>query len=134
LLSRSQVRKWNWQTGEEETLFVAEGRGGTRGPNLMGDFLGDWREEILTTAPDGQSLRLYTTIVPTEHRIHTLMHDPQYRLSIVWQNVAYNKPPHPSFFLGHGMQAPAKPAISVIGAGEAILHSDGESQRSIYVR
>jgi rhamnogalacturonan endolyase len=104
LLSGPRVTKWNWQTGEEETVFVAEGRRGTRGPNLMGDFLGDWREEILTTSPDGRSLRLYSTTIPTEHRIHTLMHDPQYRLSIVWQNVAYNKPPHPSFFLGHGMK------------------------------
>ena len=118
LLSRTRVRKWNWRTGEEETLFVAAGRGGTRGPNLMGDLLGDWREEILTTAPDGRSLRLYTTTIRTEHRIHTLMHDPQYRLSIAWQNVAYNKPPHPSFFLGHDMQVPSKPNILVPKADE----------------
>jgi rhamnogalacturonan endolyase len=33
-------------------------------------------------------------------------------LSIAWQNVVYNKPPHPGFFLGHGMkslQAVTKP-------------------------
>jgi len=120
LLSRSRVSKWNWKTGETETLFVASGRGGGRGPNLMGDMLGDWREEILTTAPDGKSLRLYTTTIPTTHRIQTLMHDPQYRLSIAWQNVAYNKPPHPSFFLGHGMKLPPKSDIVLIGNGEAI--------------
>ena len=45
------------------------------------------------------------------------MHDPQYRLGIAWQNVVYNKPPHPSFFLGDGM---AKPNIRLIGDGEAI--------------
>jgi NAD(P)-dependent dehydrogenase (short-subunit alcohol dehydrogenase family) len=28
------------------------------------------------------------------------MHDPQYRLAIAWQNVGYNQPPHPGFFLG----------------------------------
>jgi rhamnogalacturonan endolyase len=121
LLSGARVSKWNWQTGREEPLFVAEGGGATRGPNLMGDLVGDWREEILTTAPDGRSLRLYTTTIPTEHRIVTLMHDPQYRLSIAWQNVAYNKPPHPGFFLGHGMRAPARPNIFVTGTGEAIL-------------
>ena len=33
----------------------------------------------------------------------TLMHDPVYRLGVAWQNVAYNQPPHTSFFLGHGM-------------------------------
>ena len=82
-----------------------------RGPLLTGDVLGDWREEILVPAPDGRSLRLYTTTTPTEHRIYTLMQDSQYRLSIAWQNVAYNKPPHPSFFLGHGMKAPPTPSI-----------------------
>jgi rhamnogalacturonan endolyase len=41
------------------------------------------------------------------------MQDPQYRLSIVWQNVAYNQPPHTSFFMGEGMKEPAKPNIVV---------------------
>jgi hypothetical protein len=39
------------------------------------------------------------------------MHDPQYRLAVAWQNVAYNQPPHPSFFLGNDMKAPPKPNI-----------------------
>jgi hypothetical protein len=26
-----------------------------------------------------------------------------YRLGIAWQNVAYNQPPHVSFYLGEGM-------------------------------
>ena len=68
------------------------------------DLLGDWREELLVPAPDGKSMRLYTTTIPTKHRIVTLMHDPQYRLSIAWQNVSYNKPPHPGFHLGEGMK------------------------------
>ncbi|MEZ5300796.1 MAG: hypothetical protein R3F11_09095 [Verrucomicrobiales bacterium] len=46
-----------------------------------------------------------------EQRLPTLMHDPQYRLSLAWQNVAYNKPPHPSFYLGHGMKPPPRKAI-----------------------
>jgi rhamnogalacturonan endolyase len=121
LLGRSRVLKWNWETEEEETVFTAAGRGGTRGPNLMGDILGDWREEILTAAPDGRSLRLYTTTIPTEHRLYTLMHDPQYRLSIAWQNVAYNKPPHPGFFLGNGMGPPPRPPIVLVGIGEGNL-------------
>jgi rhamnogalacturonan endolyase len=39
------------------------------------------------------------------------MHDPQYRLSIAWQNVGYNQPPHTSFFLGTGMKKPPRPNI-----------------------
>ena len=30
------------------------------------------------------------------------MHDPQYRLSVAWQNVGYYQPPHPGFYLGEG--------------------------------
>jgi len=120
LIGGSNVTKWNWQTNTEDRIFATGSRPGGRGPNLTADLLGDWREEILMTAPDGKSLRLYTTTIPTEHRLHTLMHDPQYRLSIAWQNVVYNKPPHMSFFLGHGMAAPPRPNITLIGSGEAL--------------
>ena len=109
------MTKWNWETEKEETLLETGSRGGGRGPNLMGDFIGDWREEILLSAPDGKSLRLYTTTIPTDHRIPTLMHDPQYRLGIAWQNVVYNKPPHPSFYLGDGMAKPPKANIRLVG-------------------
>jgi rhamnogalacturonan endolyase len=120
LIAGSNVTKWNWQTNTEDRIFATGSRPGGRGPNLTADLLGDWREEILMTAPDGKSLRLYTTTIPTEHRLHTLMHDPQYRLSIAWQNVVYNKPPHVSFFLGQGMAAPPRPNITLIGSGEAL--------------
>ena len=42
------------------------------------------------------------------------MHDPIYRLSIAWQNVAYNQPPHPGFYLGHGMDTPPVPEIYLV--------------------
>lgn len=48
--------------------------------------------------PEGRSLRIYTTTIPTEHRLYTLMHDPQYLLAIAWQNVVYNRPLHPGPF------------------------------------
>ena len=112
LVSRGNITKWNWRKGSEEPLFQTRARGGRRGPNLVGDLIGDWREELLMTSPDGKSLRLYTTTIPTQHKLTTLMHDPQYRLSIAWQNVVYNKPAHPSFFLGHGMKAPPRANIS----------------------
>ena len=115
LIGRSDVTKWDWQAGAERTIFAMDARGDTRGPNIMGDLIGDWREEMLMTAPDGKALRLYTTTISTEHRIYTLMHDPQYRLAIAWQNVVYNKPPHPGFFLGNGMAPPPRPNIRLVG-------------------
>lgn len=80
-------------------------------PALSADLFGDWREEVIFRTNDNQSLRIYTTTIPTEHRLYTLMHDPQYRLSIAWQNVGYNQPPHTSFHIGQGMKTPPKPNI-----------------------
>ena len=80
-------------------------------PCLSADMLGDWREEVIWRTSDNKFLRIYTTTTPATDRIYTLMHDPQYRLSIAWQNVAYNQPPHTGFFLGDGMAAAPTPNI-----------------------
>ncbi len=123
LLGGTTIYKWNWKESRPEQIFSTGSGGRRRGwgrPNLMGDFVGDWREELLIPGPDRQSLRLYTTTIPTEFRIYTLMHDPQYRLSIAWQNVAYNKPPHTGFYIGTNMAPPPKPNIVLIGKGEAV--------------
>lgn len=83
---------------------------GRRNVNLSADIFGDWREEFIQSAGNNE-LRIYTTAIPTTHRLYTLMHNPQYRLSIAWQNVAYNQPPHLSFYLGEDMTKAPKPNI-----------------------
>ena len=70
-----------------------------------------WQNDATT-----EELRIYTTTIPTDHRIYTLMHDPVYRLGVAWQNVAYNQPTHTGFYLGDGMAAPPRPAITVVPA------------------
>ncbi len=76
----------------------ARSNNGTKGtPAIQADLFGDWREEIAWRSADSSELRIYSTPYETDRRIHTLMHDPVYRLAIAWQNVAYNQPPHPSF-------------------------------------
>lgn len=80
---------------------------------LAADILGDWREEVIWRTEDGSELRIFTTTIPTTHRMYTLMHDPVYRLSVAWQNVAYNQPAHTTFYLGDGMSAPPKPDILI---------------------
>jgi rhamnogalacturonan endolyase len=96
-------------------LLTAEGctsNNGTKAtPALSADILGDWREEVIWRTVDNKELRIYTTTIPTRHRFYTFMHDPQYRLSIAWQNVAYNQPPHAGFFVGEGMPQPPRPSI-----------------------
>ena len=84
-----------------------------RNANLTADLFGDWREEIVLSASTNE-LRVFTTVIPTTHRLYTLMHDPQYRMSIAWQNVAYNQPPHLSFYLGEDMKKPPWPNIQLV--------------------
>lgn len=121
IYSRNSIYKWDHETGSERPIFTAESgdnRNAKQRPALAADLLGDWREELLLPGPDGNSLRIYTTTIPTPHRLATLMHDPQYRLSVAWQNVAYNKPPHPSFHLGEGMKSPSGPGIQLVPKSE----------------
>src|SRR6185295_2879498 len=114
LLDRNSIYKWDWQNSRLDTIFTADGcrpiNGSKNTPVLSADLFGDWREEVIFRTADNNALRIYSTTIPTEHRIVTLMHDAQYRLSIATQNVAYNQPPHPSFFLGDGMK-PAPGAL-----------------------
>ena len=63
------------QPSGTDTLFVAAdgcaSNNGTKAtPVLSADILGDWREEvILRVADDPRELRIYTTTIPTEHRL-----------------------------------------------------------------
>ena len=120
LLDRNYISKWNWKDATETTLLTAEGcvwnNGSKATPALTADLIGDWREEVVWRTADNKELRLYTTTIPTEHRFYTFMHDPQYRLSIAWQNVGYNQPPHTSFFVGEGMRRPPRPNIAPASA------------------
>ncbi|MDP4290983.1 MAG: rhamnogalacturonan lyase [Bacteroidota bacterium] len=99
-------------------IFTAEGclsnNGSKSTPALSADLFGDWREEVIFRTADNKNLRIYTTTIPTNHRLYTLMHDPQYRLGVATQNVAYNQPPHTGFFLGTGMEKAPKPNIVLI--------------------
>jgi rhamnogalacturonan endolyase len=117
LLDKNRIDKWEYKTGTTKNLFTAEGftsNNGTKAtPALSADLFGDWREEVILRKEDNSELRIYTTTIPSVNRFVTLMHDPQYRVAVAWQNSAYNQPPHPSFFLGEGMkpapQQSAKP-------------------------
>jgi rhamnogalacturonan endolyase len=105
-------------------LFTADGavsNNGTKStPALSADILGDWREELIFRSADNTELRIYSTTIPTTIRQYTLMHDPQYRLSIAWQNVGYNQPPHTSFYMGKDMKPAPKPNIELVPLPTAI--------------
>ncbi len=107
LLDGTRVSKWNPQRKRCEEMVdfrdlqpVSSCNGSKKTPSLSADILGDWREEvILWDRETASDLVVFTTTLPTDYRIPTLMHDPLYRMSIVWQNVAYNQPPHLGFYL-----------------------------------
>ncbi len=118
LLNSNTVSKWDWLTETTHLLFTAEGctaNNSTKSnPALSADLLGDWREEVILRTTDNQELRIFSTTITTGHRLTTLMHDPQYRLAIAWQNVGYNQPPHPGFFLGEGMKPAPRPNLTFV--------------------
>lgn len=117
LLDGTTISKWDWVNSRANTMLTASGSSSNNStkatPCLSADLFGDWREEIIWRSSDNRELRIYSTTIPATNRLYTLMHDPQYRLAIAWQNVGYNQPPHPGFYLGDGMDAPPRPRISV---------------------
>lgn len=120
LLDNITVSKWNYSNSTTTALLTATGCASNNGtkatPCLSGDILGDWREEVVLRTSDNSALRIFTTTIPATNRIYTLMHDPQYRVAIAWQNSAYNQPPHPGFYLGGEMSAPPVPNIYFPGS------------------
>lgn len=112
MLDHECVSKYNWRTGDCEPMQRLEGcrfNNGTKSnPCLQGDILGDWREEVLARTADSRSLRIYVSTCPTEYRFHTFLEDPVYRLSIATQNVGYNQPTQPGFYLGAELEGSGK--------------------------
>ncbi len=135
LLDNVTISKWNSSTAKSTNLITLDGSScnSTKAtPNLSADILGDWREEVITH--DDSHLFLYTTTIPTTHRVYTLMHDPIYRLAISWQNTAYNQPPHLGFWLGSG-KVPT-PDITLVGEVQAPLlvkNGAGSSRQTVYL-
>ncbi|GAB2602635.1 hypothetical protein GCM10027168_39630 [Streptomyces capparidis] len=113
LLNGTTIDKYG--TGGDTRLLTGSGVASSNGtkstPVLSGDLFGDWREEVIWRHSSNAALRIYATTTPTTTKLHTLLHDAQYRVALAWQNTAYNQPPHPSYFLGAGMTRPAQPSV-----------------------
>ncbi|MBN2610369.1 MAG: RICIN domain-containing protein [Bacteroidales bacterium] len=81
-------------------------------PAFYGDILGDWREEAVYAADDGNSILIFTTVESTNTRLYTLPHNPGYRNCF---NVrGYYQGHMADFYIGHGMEAPQKPSIQIL--------------------
>ncbi len=132
LMDRTYISKWHyeWSSPGRQNIVQAweygasTNNGSKETPCLSGDILGDWREEVIWRNVDSTELQIWTTTIPAQNRLFTLMHDTQYREAIAWQNNIYNQPPTTSFFLGAGMQTPEQPMVYYVGEVEGGLAGD----------
>lgn len=122
--SPATISKMN-EKGTLDTILTTDGYytcNTTKGtPCLSADIFGDWREELIVRAADGDSIRIYTTTYDTDYRLQCLMHDPQYRSQVSAQNTAYNQPPHTSFFIGTGYQMPERSKCTVNSVNGSVV-------------
>jgi hypothetical protein len=112
-LDSTTVSKWDYP-GKPTGGFTSVNLGGLVGPRqavpLYGDMFGDWREEVLAEQSGGTTMRIYSTAIPTDKRIYTLMHDPEYRNSM--NEKGYIQSHMLDYYLGDGMTDPPKPNMT----------------------
>ena len=82
-------------------------------PLFYGDIFGDWREEAIYSNEDYNKLIIFTTPIPTEHRIYTLAQNPLYRSGMTIKG--YMQSHLTDYYLGHDMAAPPMPNIYYTG-------------------
>ncbi|PSN61186.1 hypothetical protein BS50DRAFT_505078 [Corynespora cassiicola Philippines] len=82
---------------------------GDPNPGFLGDILGDWREEVIVTNEAYDELIIFTTDQPTDRRLYTLAHNPNYRNGMTMKGYLQNA--HVDYFMGSGMSTPPKPNI-----------------------
>ena len=123
LLDGAYLTKFNSSSKKSEVYFdggAALGAAGCNGtkntPSLVADLFGDWREELVVRSEkDPTTMYIISTPVESKHRVYTLMHDATYRVSIAWQNTAYNKPPHVGYYMPDMVKSLKQPDIYVVG-------------------
>ncbi len=137
LFDRAYIDKWSPTTKSAGRLYtiyqdapVSTNNSTKSTPCLQADILGDWREELILRRSDNTGLVIFTTDTPTTYRIPTLMHDPQYRTAIAWQNSGYNQPPNTSYYIGYDMDVNNIPTAKITIAGHSNLGVTGITRKT----
>lgn len=140
ILDGNKIYKWDYQNSVSNVmldgaLFNAISANGTKAtPALSADILGDWREEVIWANADSSELMIFSTAIPTDYRLTSLMQNPQYRAAIAWQNTGYNQPPHPDFYMGGiAEHTPDYQSTTIHGSEWAKLVAQGD-ERQVVVR
>lgn len=122
ILDGTKITKYTSPT-KIDTIFTANGCTSINStksvPCLTADIMGDWREELIMAASDGNSIRIYCTPTPTKVRLTTLMHDVQYRAQVATEQNCYNQPPHVSYYLGSDVALPERPNVKLNNAPQS---------------
>lgn len=111
ILDDAIIAKYDASTGYTTRFYCGSSGSFSFGTNndskynacISADLLGDWREEVVGrvgSSGEDQSLRVYISAIDTDYKLTTLMHDSQYRCGVATENVAYNQPPHLSYYVG----------------------------------
>ena len=58
-------------------------------PGTSSDIFCDWREEVIYPLTTNDALRVYTTNIPSEYKIKSLMFDSVYRSGVASEQSAY---------------------------------------------
>jgi rhamnogalacturonan endolyase len=143
----TNVTKWNNGTASNllTTTSMSSNNGTKANPCIVGDIVGDWREEVVLRATTNRFIRIYMTPEATNYRFHTFLQDPVYRMSIVYQNVAYNQPTHTGFYFGSDLEnifvptkiediAEAEYELDPVFEGTSYLWSDGSTDKKLLLK
>lgn len=88
----------------EDGSSCASNNGTKSNPCYYGDFLGDYREEVIMRGSDNKYIYIFSTNHPTTHRFVHLMEDHTYDMSQAMQNIGYNQPTHFGYYIGADMK------------------------------
>jgi rhamnogalacturonan endolyase len=121
LINSGKIEKWdpnNPTTTNSLPRLVTTGNFGAvtgfqGAPTMIGDILGDWREEAVYTNASFNELVIFTTNQPTSTRLYTPAHNPAYRNDMTVKG--YLQSHHVDYFLGAGMTPPPRPNIAYAG-------------------
>lgn len=117
-LDNNKMTKWNYLEEYEERLYTFRSniQWSRNVPGFYGDIMGDWREEVVYPADNGNFLLVFTSLYPTTEALYTLTHNPGYRNCMTTKG--YYQSNMVDYYLGHGMQPPVSPNIKIIGSNQ----------------
>ena len=122
------LETWNSNTGNFDRITGCVNNGNYTYGNtnnaskqnacLLGDILGDWREEVMCWTEGGTTgyqLVINATKYTTDYTVPHLMDDIDYRAQLIAQNCCYNQPPH----LGYNLRESKKITAETFDAASA---------------